>query len=103
MDRATEQMMPGAKTVINGYKDAGNEILIFTSRPDYDRWEIERWLNRKGIPFDDIQCGKPYFNVLIDDHAEYFDGWGKDYLQHLQPRTKIPRSLSSSQRKWKMK
>jgi len=80
MDKASGEMIEGADTALHGLKHQGHEILIFTTRPDYDRGMIKGWLEAHDVPFDSIQCGKPSYHVLIDDRAKEFIGWGGEYL-----------------------
>lgn len=47
----------------------GYKIVIHTSRPWTDYEAIEGWLNHWGIPFDQIQCGKPLFASYCDDRG----------------------------------
>ena len=74
-DKRSASVIAGAKESIEAMKKAGNEILIFTSRPDYDRGNIQAILEANGIPFDRIQGGKPMYDLLIDDLAVQFTSW----------------------------
>jgi hypothetical protein len=35
------------------------------------------WLDKHGIPYDEIHFGKPHADVYIDDNALRFEGWDK--------------------------
>ena len=35
------------------------------------------WLERYGIPYDEIHFGKPNTDIYIDDRCIRFDGWKK--------------------------
>lgn len=59
--RNAEKVM---ELVRNGYK-----IIIHTSRPWTDYQIIEQWLNHYGIPYKEIQCGKPLYAAYVDDRA----------------------------------
>lgn len=48
---------------------AGYKIIVHTSRPWTDYEAIENWLRHYGIPFKEIQCGKPLYVAYIDDRA----------------------------------
>jgi hypothetical protein len=48
---------------------AGYKIIIHTSRPWTDYQIIEQWLTHYGIPYKEIQCGKPLYAAYIDDRA----------------------------------
>ena len=56
------------RAVAKGYKP-----IIHTSRPWTDYEAIEYWLNYWGIPFKEIQCGKPLYKAYIDDRAVHAD------------------------------
>lgn len=49
------------------------KIVIHTSRPWTDYEAIEYWLNFHGLPFSDIQCGKPLFVTYVDDRGRHAD------------------------------
>ena len=80
-NRRTGEM--DGKDKINNWHDEGYEITIFTSRPDTEFSTIEAQLNKEGICFDRIICGKPMYDLLIDDKASRFEGWQKDYDEEL--------------------
>lgn len=50
--------------VATGYK-----VFVHTSRPWTDYQIIEQWLHYYGIPYKEIQCGKPLYAAYIDDRA----------------------------------
>lgn len=45
------------------------EIQIFTARHWGDRPMIMAWLDEHLIPYDSVQCGKPFGAVYVDDKA----------------------------------
>lgn len=47
----------------------GYKIIVHTSRPWTDYENIENWMRFYGIPFKEIQCGKPLYVAYIDDRA----------------------------------
>jgi hypothetical protein len=49
--------------------DKGYKNILHTSRPWTDYENIEGWLHYYGIPFKEIQCGKPLYYRYIDDRA----------------------------------
>lgn len=55
--------------------EEGFKIVIHTSRPWTDYEAIEAWLNHYGIPFREIQCGKPLYVIYVDDRAREADAW----------------------------
>ena len=48
---------------------AGYKPIVHTSRPWTDYEAIENWLHHYGVPFREIQCGKPLYAAYIDDRA----------------------------------
>jgi len=38
------------------------------------------WLDRHGFCYDQILMGKPVADVFIDDRAQRFEGWKRNYL-----------------------
>jgi hypothetical protein len=52
---------------------AGYKPIVHTSRPWTDYQVIEQWLNHYGIPYKEIQCGKPLYAAYIDDRAIHAD------------------------------
>ena len=79
-DTSTNKPTKDAKKVIDSYHDKGIEILVFTANGDDKRFEIIDWLNENEIYFDNLQCGKPLYDLFIDDKAVRYTGWDKDYL-----------------------
>jgi capsule biosynthesis phosphatase len=73
--------IPDAIDKLRLYKSRGCSIIIFTARRMLthkgnvrkvidDIGEItEGWLQRHGIPYDDLIFGKPYYDFIIDDKA----------------------------------
>jgi len=53
--------------------ELGYKIIIHTSRGWTDYQTIEHWLKHYGIPFKEIQCGKPLYAAYIDDRAIHAD------------------------------
>ena len=77
-DRRTGEMSGAG--IINEWFLDGNEITIFTSRADTDYSTIKKLLDDAKIKYTRIICGKPMYDILIDDKAVKFEGWGKKYL-----------------------
>lgn len=83
--------LPGAKGFMDKLRERDFQIVVFTSRlsPQWHRDEervpaigayeqldyIEWWLNRHGIPFDDITAEKVPAEAYIDDRAFRFENW----------------------------
>ena len=51
----------------------GFKPIIHTARPWSDYESIKHWLIHYGIPFREIQCGKPLYAAYIDDRAIHAD------------------------------
>lgn len=63
-DPIPESIKKVQELVDNGYK-----VIVHTSRPWTDYQAIEQWLVHYGIPFKEIQCGKPLYAAYVDDRA----------------------------------
>lgn len=85
----------GAKSAMQILKQKGYYIVIFSVRnishvDDHSGKlesgqapELERWLNKYGIPFDEIwiDSGKPQVDLFVDDKGYRFEGiWPKAVL-----------------------
>jgi hypothetical protein len=69
--------MLGAIDSINQMSDDGHEVTIFTNRPDYMYPDVEAMLKAWGIKYHRIICGKPSYDIFIDDKALKFTGWNQ--------------------------
>lgn len=82
----------GASEVIGNLKKAGYNIVVFTVRLhpkfggdlEWKKKQIEDWLNKYQIPFDEITNNKPEAMAYIDDKAIRFTNWEdiSNYLLH---------------------
>ena len=75
-NKKTRAPMENAVDAINKLA-RDNEITIFTNRPDYQYPDVEAMMIAWGIRYDRIICGKPSYDLFIDDKAERFIGWDK--------------------------
>lgn len=78
---------PDAPTSLQNLKSAGHYIILHTARHMKTCFgnvrEIEEkyyldvvdWLNKWGIPFDELHMGKPYADAYIDDRAIHHTDW----------------------------
>jgi phosphoglycolate phosphatase-like HAD superfamily hydrolase len=72
----------GAVEAIKKLKDAGYKLVVFTTRlnPDFGGdivWkhkQIVEWLQKYGIPYDEVTNHKPEAMAYIDDRAVRFQG-----------------------------
>jgi hypothetical protein len=51
------------------YSSVGWKIVIHTSRPWYHYEMIEEWLEKHGVPFRRIVCGKLFAHRYVDDRG----------------------------------
>lgn len=79
-DKPSGKVIDGAKEKIAKWVQQGHEVSIFTNRPDYDYSTIKAVMDSNGIPFHRLICGKPSYDLFIDDRAVQFEGWEKEYL-----------------------
>lgn len=78
---------PGAVGTLRHWHELGHEIVIMTARHmktcDGDASKVVArigkitldWLERFGIPYDEIHFGKPNTDIYIDDRCIRFTGW----------------------------
>lgn len=70
--------LPGAKDALQRMADQGWKIIIYTSRPWVEHEVVESHLEKHGIPFRRIVCGKMFVKYMVDDRNVEFDGdWDK--------------------------
>jgi capsule biosynthesis phosphatase len=84
---ADVEPVPGAADAIRALRASGHHVIIQTARHMKTcngnvAAVIARvgpvtlsWLERHGIEYDEIQFGKPYADVYIDDNALRFESW----------------------------
>ena len=73
----------GAQEVISMLKTIGFKIVVFTTRLnpkfggdiEWKKKQIEDWLNKYEIPFDEVTNNKPEAIAYIDDRAIRFTNW----------------------------
>lgn len=61
--------------------DLGYKVIIHTARHWEQYSEIEEWLEKYGVPFKFIQCGKILAHRYIDDKAINANDW--DWVEGL--------------------
>ena len=87
MTYADLEPLPGAVERIRQLKEQGHTVIILTARHmktcngDVGK-VIARvgkltldWLDRHGIPYDEVHFGKPNADLYIDDRGLRFTGW----------------------------
>ena len=55
--------------VANKLYDEGNTIIIFTARSWSEHKMTEYWLKENKVKYHQLICGKPIYNVFVDDRA----------------------------------
>lgn len=71
-----------AKKSLFDIKRRGFRIVVYTARPVIYREFIEKTLKERGLPIDEVVCGKPCAIYYIDDRAIRFQGgWMATMLQ----------------------
>lgn len=79
-DKAKGILIEGAKGALSEYYKEGHEVTVFTNRPDYEYTSVKSILDSNHVPYDRLICGKPSYDVFIDDRNERFTGWDKKYI-----------------------
>lgn len=65
----------GAKEALQGYKQRGDKVVIYTIWPPSSHGVIRDWMNYYEIPFDDVTNVKQQADYYIDDKAIRFTNW----------------------------
>jgi capsule biosynthesis phosphatase len=81
--------LPGAAERMRSLKEAGHELVLLTARHmktcggnvglvvQRQGLVLLEWLERYGIPYDEIWFGKPHADVYIDDNGFRFKAWSQ--------------------------
>ncbi len=79
-DKAMAEPYQDAIRDINKWYDEGHEIIFFTAR-GWEQYNItEHWLESHGFKYDRLICGKPIYDIIIDDRSE-LPKWGEKWKQ----------------------
>jgi flagellar hook protein FlgE len=54
---------------INEMKDNGHQIIFFTARGWNEYNSTKYWLDKHGFKYDLLICGKPIYDIIIDDRS----------------------------------
>lgn len=80
-------LIAGAKEKIETLKENGHYVILHTARHMKTcngnvglvigkvGYITLDWLKRHNVPYDEIQFGKPWADVYIDDNALRFENW----------------------------
>ena len=68
-ERPLAIIQEGAKDFLLTLKQRGDVVILWTGR-GWEQYKVTLdWLERHGIPFDQLIMGKPIFDFFIDDRA----------------------------------
>lgn len=67
-------VVDGAVEALRKVKEAGYRIIVWTARDKGLEQVTREWLDRNGIPYDELWLDKPPYTVMVDDRALNFDG-----------------------------
>lgn len=65
----------GAIECINKLYDKGAFIIFYTARGWAEFKMTENWLKSHGFRYHTLICGKPVYDLWIDDRAIQFNDW----------------------------
>jgi uncharacterized HAD superfamily protein len=68
-ERSIAKPLYGAKERINKWYYDGHEIILFTARTWSEYNMTKCWLDANGFKYHILICGKPMFDIFIDDRA----------------------------------
>lgn len=75
-DKVIEKPFDDAKKEINEWFEQGHEIIFFTAR-GWEQYKVtEYWLKLHGFKYDRLICGKPIYDIIIDDRSK-IPTWGQ--------------------------
>jgi hydroxymethylpyrimidine pyrophosphatase-like HAD family hydrolase len=79
-ERPLARPLQGARKALERMRRDGHTIVIWTAR-GWEQYRMSKdWLDRHGFCYDQILMGKPVADVFIDDRAQRFEGWKRNYL-----------------------
>src|SRR5579884_3638809 len=55
--------------IVNKLFDTGHHIIIYTARSWAEYKTTEYWLQQNNVRYNQLMCGKPIYDVWIDDRA----------------------------------
>ncbi len=74
-ERPLATPLPNAIDALKVLKENDNTIILWTGR-GWEQYKITKeWLDKHGVPYDQILMGKPVVNYIIDDRARHFKLW----------------------------
>lgn len=73
VDKCT--LLPCAKESLDKIVSLGHRIMIYTSRDASLGPATEVWLQKNKIPYNNILCNKPRYDLSIDSRVHKFSDW----------------------------
>ena len=73
VDKCT--LLPCAKESLDKIVSLGHRIMIYTSRDASLGPATEVWLQKNKIPYNNILCNKPRYDLAIDNRVYRFSDW----------------------------
>lgn len=55
--------------LVNNLYHQGNRIIIYTARSWGEFAVTEKWLKEKNVHYDILMCGKPVYDIWVDDRC----------------------------------
>ena len=80
-ERSMAKPLPNAIEVLKRLKWAGHHITLYTGRGWSEYTMTTAWLKKYEIPYDLLLCGKPLYDLWIDDRALKFTDWDEVYSE----------------------
>lgn len=82
-EKSMAVLIPGAKEALAKWHSEGIHITIYTARGWGEYAMTKKWLTDNDVKHDLLMCGKPIYDVWIDDRALKFEAWDsiKDQLK----------------------
>jgi len=71
---------PDAVKSIKKLHSEGNFIILYTARCWSEYRITKSWMDEHDVPYDILLCGKPIYDLWIDDRAMKFNSW-KDIVK----------------------
>ena len=69
--------LPNAVESVNKISE-NNFVMLYTARC-WSQYKItKKWLDDNGVKYDVLICGKPIYDIWIDDRAIKFTSWEKE-------------------------
>lgn len=74
-EKSLANPIAGALESVNKLYDSGVFIIFYTARGWAEFKMTENWLKSHGFKYHTLICGKPVYDMWIDDRAVKFTDW----------------------------